>query len=222
MERKSIMKTKLKQFTAVLVTVFFAAVSLAVPAAAASKIAAPKNLKVTAKTQTSVSLSWDKVESAAKYFVYYSIDKKEITEYGSAKSTTATVKKLKSDQKYYFYVRAVDKNGVKSSYSKAVSASTKSAENKSTKLRITQEAGTVGNNDIAILKAVGKPDTTYTLKVYYSSKVSEAKGTGAKKSDANGNVTWSWKVGAKTKPGTHKIVIEGGGDKIETTFETVE
>lgn len=216
------MKTKLKQFTAVLVTVFFAAVSLAVPAAAASKIAAPKNLKVTTKTVTTVSLSWDKVESAAKYIVYFSADpKKEYTESCTTSKTSAMVKSLKAGTKYWFYVRAVDKEGAKSKYSNRAEAFTeKASETKSTTLRVTKEAGTVGNNDTAILKAVGKPDTTYTLKVYYSSKVSKAKGTDAKKSDANGNVTWSWKVGAKTKPGTHKIIIEGGGEKIETSFVT--
>jgi fibronectin type 3 domain-containing protein len=216
------MKTKLKQLTAVLVTVFFAAVSLAVPAAAASKIAAPKNLKVTTKTVTTVSLSWDKVESAAKYIVYFSADpKKEYKEACTTSKTSAMVKSLKGGTKYWFYVRAVDKEGAKSKYSNRTEAFTeKASETKSTTLRVTKEAGTVKNNQYATVEAVGKPDTVYQLKVYYTTQKSNAKGTGSCRALKDGSLKWEWKVGAKTKPGTHKIVIEGGGEKIETSFVT--
>lgn len=218
------MKTKLKQLAGAVVTVIFAAVSLTVPASAAAKVPSPQNTKVTAKTKSTVSLQWDKVESAAKYTIYYSTNgKKDYKAYGSTTKTKATVKGLKTDSKYWFYVRAIDKDGNKSGYAKVVSAIPKAATAKSDgTLKITQEAGTVNNNSIATVKISGKPDTKYTLSVYYTTKKSSAKGTGTVTSDANGNATWSWKVGAKTKPGTHKIVIEGGGERLETSFVTVE
>lgn len=215
---------KLKQITSAVVTVIFAVVAAAVPAAAVSeKVPSPKNTKITAKTETSVSLQWDKVDIAAKYTVYYSTNnKKQYTAYNSTTKTKMTVKGLKTDTKYWFYVRAVDKDGNTSGYSKVVSAIPKAAVKTESTLKITKEAGKVSNNSTATVKIKGKPGTKYNLSVYYTTKKSTAKGTGTVTSDADGNAAWSWKVGAKTKPGMHKIVIEGGDEKIETTFETVE
>ena len=64
----------------------------------------------------------------------------------------------------------------------------------------------------ATLSAKGKPNTAYDIKVVYSSGESSAKGLEDKTSDANGNVSWTWKVGAKTKPGTYTITVKGGGE----------
>ena len=223
------MRTK-QRITGFFMAVVVAVTALTVPAAAA-KLDSPENTKVTAKTTTSISIQWDKVEGAAKYCVYYSADKKkDYKEYGTTSKTKATVKGLKDNTKYWLYVRAVDKKGNKSSYSKVVSAFTEkkaeaveSTETKSTgKLKITQAAGTVANNSIATVKAVGKPNTVYELSVYYSTQQSKAKGTGKATSDASGAVCWSWKVGTNTKEGSHRIVIEGGGETLETSFTTVK
>ena len=64
----------------------------------------------------------------------------------------------------------------------------------------------------ATLSAKGKPNTAYDIKVVYSSGESSAKGLEDKTSDANGNVSWTWKVDAKTKPGTYTITVKGGGE----------
>ena len=72
----------------------------------------------------------------------------------------------------------------------------------------------------ATLSAKGKPNTAYDIKVVYSSGESSAKGLEDKTSDANGNVSWTWKVGAKTKPGTYTITVKGGG-KTDTIKITV-
>lgn len=64
----------------------------------------------------------------------------------------------------------------------------------------------------ATLSAKGKPNTEYDIKVVYSSGESSAKGLENKNSDANGNVSWTWKVGAKTNPGTYTITVKGGGE----------
>ena len=72
----------------------------------------------------------------------------------------------------------------------------------------------------ATLSAKGKPNTAYDIKVVYSSGESSAKGLEDKTSDANGNVSWTWKVGAKTKPGTYTITVKGGGE-IDTITITI-
>lgn len=77
-------------------------------------------------------------------------------------------------------------------------------------------------NNIATVKIQGLPSTEYVIKVYYSSGASTAKGLEAKTSDENGEVSWSWKVGVRTKAGKYRIVIQGGGEKIETYFEVTE
>lgn len=78
----------------------------------------------------------------------------------------------------------------------------------------------VSAGETATLTIKGKPNTQYSIDVYYSSGASKAAGLENKTSDSDGNVTWTWEVGAKTKPGEHKIVISGDGDKIETSFTT--
>jgi hypothetical protein len=58
--------------------------------------------------------------------------------------------------------------------------------------------------------------------VYYKTK-STAAGLGPKTADASGDVSWTWKVGASTTPGTWRIVVtaskEGKKVTVETTFE---
>lgn len=83
----------------------------------------------------------------------------------------------------------------------------------------------VDNNSMATLTAKGKPNTVYHISVYYSTKESGAQGLENKTSDANGNVSWTWKVGGNTNPGKHKITVYAKNDKNDTAtieFETVK
>lgn len=73
-----------------------------------------------------------------------------------------------------------------------------------------------GNN--ATIKIKGKPNTEYSIAVYYKSGASQADGLHKKTSNANGEVSWTWRVGARTSPGTYKITITGGGESYQTTF----
>ena len=77
-------------------------------------------------------------------------------------------------------------------------------------------------NNEATIKIQGKANTRYSISVYYSSGASTAKGLEAKDSDANGNVSWTWKVGGRTKPGTYRIEIKGGGETFEVWFTVVQ
>lgn len=67
--------------------------------------------------------------------------------------------------------------------------------------------------EFATVTIKGTPGVEYKINVYYSSGRSTAKGLEPKRADGNGDVSWTWIVGAKTKPGKYRIVIIG--DKTE-------
>lgn len=67
----------------------------------------------------------------------------------------------------------------------------------------------------------GKPDTEYSITVYYSSGESTSKDLKPKVSDKKGKVTWRWNIGPNTKPGTFSITVSGGGESESVEF-TVE
>ena len=88
------------------------------------------------------------------------------------------------------------------------------------KITVTYLTENVKKGGRATLSVAGTPGITYSIAVYYSSSVSAAKGLEPKSADSNGNVSWSWRVGSRTKPGKHKIVISGGGESITLYFTT--
>lgn len=192
-------------------------------AQAAKKLTSPK-VTVKSADESSVTLSWKAIDGAEKYQIYYSAKKNgTYKKYTTTTKTTVTVENLKANTTYYFKVCAIAEiNGetVKSDYSKKKSSKTESAQSADDTLRVTKEAGKVKNNSEAELTIQGKPDTEYRISVFYSTKRSEAAGLENATTDSSGKLTWIWKVGAKTSAGTHKIEIEGGGEKITTSFET--
>ena len=58
----------------------------------------------------------------------------------------------------------------------------------------------------------------YSIVVRYSTSVSKAADLVPKVADENGLVTWKWRVGSRTTPGTYTITVTGGGDTLETVF----
>ncbi len=75
----------------------------------------------------------------------------------------------------------------------------------------------------AYIEIQGAPNTDYTCEVEYKSGMSEASGLGTKSSDANGNVSWKWKVGTRTSLNyTPTIYIDGGGDSVSVQFDVTE
>ena len=52
--------------------------------------------------------------------------------------------------------------------------------------------------------------------MYYKTKPSHAKGLVEKESDANGYVSWTWRVGASVQPGSYQIQVVGGGETFVT------
>ena len=79
--------------------------------------------------------------------------------------------------------------------------------------------------EIQTLTIKGKPDTEYVIHVIYKSSVSKADGLEKKKSDANGNVSWTWKVGTNTASTTAKVDIYEYGKRSKAahfTFDVIE
>ncbi len=80
---------------------------------------------------------------------------------------------------------------------------------------------TVGQNEKATVCIKGQAGVEYTITVYYKSGPATASGLEAKDADGEGYVTWIWKVGGRTTPGTYEIVISGGG-VTQSIYFTIE
>ena len=76
----------------------------------------------------------------------------------------------------------------------------------------------------ATLVAKTAPGANCIIAVYYSSQQSEAQGLTAKPADANGDVSWTWKVGPNTQKSSYKIDVTaslGGQSGSQTVYFTV-
>jgi hypothetical protein len=73
-------------------------------------------------------------------------------------------------------------------------------------------------NHTATLTVKGKPNTKYSIKVFYSTTESKAKGLESKTSDEYGLVSWDWKIGGSVKTGSYSITVSGGGDSFNTSI----
>ncbi len=85
-------------------------------------------------------------------------------------------------------------------------------------IEILEITSPIGNGQTATLEIKGKPNTLYSIAVYYGENKSTAKGLEDKTSDKNGKVSWQWRVGARTKTGKHKIVISNDKGTFITYF----
>lgn len=106
----------------------------------------------------------------------------------------------------------------KAASSAPVSPSSAPAATPQSEITITQEPGTVSAGSNASISIQGSPNTSYSITVTYSNGASTAAGLEPKTSNASGNVSWTWKVGAKTKAGSYSITIFGGGSTKTTSF----
>ncbi len=60
----------------------------------------------------------------------------------------------------------------------------------------------------ATLIAQVKPEVVCRISIYYKSGSSKAQGLYLKTTDKNGDVSWTWKIGTRTTPGSWKIVVK--------------
>ena len=68
------------------------------------------------------------------------------------------------------------------------------------------------------------PNAECGITVNYKSGPSKASGLYTKIADSRGKVSWTWKVGSKTTPGTWQIIIQAtshGKNATQTTYFTV-
>lgn len=77
-------------------------------------------------------------------------------------------------------------------------------------------------NEDATITIKGKPNTQYSITVYYKSGKSTAKGLESKISNSDGVVSWTWHIGGKTQSGDKGIVINGGGQTLKLSFTIVD
>jgi endonuclease YncB( thermonuclease family) len=83
-------------------------------------------------------------------------------------------------------------------------------------LTITQAPGTVSRGATATVAVKTTPGASCSITVIYKSGPSEAQGLSPKQADGAGNVSWSWKVGSSTTPGTWPVIITCGGQTVQT------
>jgi len=91
-------------------------------------------------------------------------------------------------------------------------------------LRIVSVTDPIGKGYTATLRAETVPEAYCTITVYYKSGPSSASGLYGKTADNEGNVSWSWKVGTRTTPGSWRIVVTASmdGETVsQTTYFTV-
>jgi hypothetical protein len=72
----------------------------------------------------------------------------------------------------------------------------------------------------ATLTAKTAPGASCSIKVYYKSGPSTAQGLTTKTADSSGIVSWAWKVGTNTTPGSWRIVVTASKDGQTITKET--
>jgi endonuclease YncB( thermonuclease family) len=92
-------------------------------------------------------------------------------------------------------------------------------------LEILSVTSPVSQGANATLTARTLPGAQCTITVFYKSGASSAAGLEPKTADANGSVSWTWRVGANTTPGSWKIVVTAiiGEEKTsQETFFTVQ
>lgn len=90
---------------------------------------------------------------------------------------------------------------------------------RSTRIMIMEYSDVTRRGSYAYIKIQGAPNTDYTCQVQYKTTMSSADGLGKKRSDANGYVSWRWKVGSRTSLDYRPtIYIDGGGDSVSVRF----
>ena len=91
-------------------------------------------------------------------------------------------------------------------------------------LEIKSVTSLVSPGAYATLKARATPSAQCTITVYYKSGPSKAQGLYRKQADSHGDVSWTWKVGTRTTPGSWRIVVKAtyeGKTASQQTYFTV-
>jgi micrococcal nuclease len=76
----------------------------------------------------------------------------------------------------------------------------------------------IKTNQEATLEARVTPDAVANIQVKYKGGASSAAGLESKQANAEGFVSWSWKVSPVTSPGTWTVTVTSGEDQVTTDF----
>ncbi|MEX1030777.1 MAG: thermonuclease family protein [Paenibacillaceae bacterium] len=87
-----------------------------------------------------------------------------------------------------------------------------------TNMEIISVTSPIEANQEATLKAKVTPGATASIIVKYKGGASSAAGLESKQADAEGIVSWSWKVSPNTKAGAWSIKVTCNGEQITTDF----
>lgn len=80
-------------------------------------------------------------------------------------------------------------------------------ENKEKSFSLVSFTDVVSSGDLASIEIRGKPNTKYSIDVYYKSGKSKAQGLEDKISSSDGLVNFSWTVGSQVSEGVYDVVI---------------
>lgn len=128
------------------------------------------------------------------------------------KATTTITKETTSKETTKTTTKATTETTVPTT--KATTKETSKEDN----IFLISKTNNVSPGEYVTLEIQGKPNTKYSIKVHYSSGASSAKGLEPKMSNENGYVSWTWKVGTRTKPGDYHIDVFGGGESLWIEF----
>ena len=88
-----------------------------------------------------------------------------------------------------------------------------------TTVRLVRVTSPISAGSYATLTASVSPRRTCSITVYYYSGPSEAAGLYPKRPNAQGRVSWTWKVGTRTTPGRWPITVScGSAGTLRTSF----
>ena len=175
-----------------------------------------------ANESNGVRIRWNGMSGIYGYKVFYKNSSGGWTSMGTVTGASYLDTKVRSGSSYTYTVRGVDANGIfVTSYLSSGKTIKFAGSNQSSSGSFASYPAAVNRGEYATVKYRGAANTKYTITVYYSSGASTADGLGTKTSDSSGNVSWTWKVGNKTKPGTYRIQVTGSG-KTQTVNFTVK
>lgn len=89
---------------------------------------------------------------------------------------------------------------------------------KTTPIKVTSALLSVNHGAYASITVKGKARSRATISVYYNSGLSRSTTLYPKTSNGAGYVSWRWKVGTRTAPGTYPVNIMVGGKSIHETL----
>lgn len=81
---------------------------------------------------------------------------------------------------------------------------------------VTKAPGTVRRGATASVAIKTTAKASCSISVRYKSGPSKAQGLGTKQADANGKISWAWKVGTRTTSGSWPVVITCGASTART------